>query len=116
MEAKLSTNVKKVIVNSRDEAIRLGSGSVGVEHIFLGMIREKDCSAIALLTQMNVDILSAKMKIENAVRNNMDVKYSPDSDIPMLRQAEKVLRLSFLESQKWFKSKEIHTICLLFKL
>ena len=113
MEAKLSTNVKKVIVNSRDEAIRLGSGSVGVEHIFLGMIREKDCSAIALLTQMNVDILSAKMKIENAVRNNMDVKYSPDSDIPMLRQAEKVLRLSFLESQKWFKSKEIHTIHIL---
>ena len=113
MEAKLSTNVKKVIVNSRDEAIRLGSGSVGVEHIFLGMIREKDCSAIALLTQMNVDILSAKMKIENAVRSNMDVKYSPDSDIPMLRQAEKVLRLSFLESQKWFKSKEIHTIHIL---
>ena len=110
MEAKLSANVKKVIVNSRDEAIRLSSGSVGIEHIFLGMVREKECSAIALLTQMDVDILSIKARIEDAVRNTLDIKYSPDSDIPMLRQTEKVLRLSFLESQKWFKSKEIHTI------
>ena len=34
MEANLSVNVKKVVLNSRDEAIRLCSGSVGIEHIF----------------------------------------------------------------------------------
>ena len=40
MEAKLSPNAKKVIMNSRDEAIRLSSENVGIEHIFLGMMRE----------------------------------------------------------------------------
>lgn len=113
MEANLSVNVKKVVLNSRDEAIRLCSGSVGIEHIFLGMIREKQCSAITLLNQMNVDIVSLKMKIEDTIRNNdAGIRYSPDSEMPMLRQTEKVIKLSFLESQQ-FKSKEIQTVHIL---
>lgn len=113
MEAKLSSNVRKVIVNSRDEALRLSSDSVGIEHIFLGMLREKDCSAIHLLNGMSVDLPAMKIKIEDAVRNtDSSVQYRQDSDIPMLRQAEKVLKISFLESAK-YKSAEIQTIHLL---
>ena len=48
MEAKLSPNVKKALSNSRDEAIRLKNGSIGVEHLFLGILREKDCSAVSM--------------------------------------------------------------------
>ncbi len=113
MEAKLSSNVKKVIVNSRDEALRLSSDSVGIEHIFLGMLREKDCSAVQLLNGMNVDLPAMKIKIEDTVRNtDSSVQYRQDSDIPMLRQTEKVIKISFLESAK-YKSSEIRTIHLL---
>ena len=113
MEAKLSSNVKKVIVNSRDEALRLSSDSVGIEHIFLGMLREKDCSAVQLLNGMNVDLPAMKIKIEDTVRNtDSSVQYRQDSDIPMLRQTEKVIKISFLESAK-YKSSEIRTVHLL---
>ena len=113
MEAKLSPNAKKVIMNSRDEAIRLSSENVGIEHIFLGMMREKQCSAMMCLSKLNVDLFTIKSGIENTIRNtDSEIHYRQDSDIPMLKQTERVLRLSFLESSK-FRSSEIKTIHLL---
>ena len=109
MEAKLSKNSKKVINNSRDEAIRLKNGHIGVEHLFLGVLREPDCSACALLTSMGVDLAMLRTHIESAIsRQSSDITYKEDSQIPMLKQTEKVLRLAFLESTK-LKEPEIRT-------
>ena len=101
MEAKLSANVKKALANSRDEAIRLKSSSIGAEHIFLGILREKECSAVECLNSLDVDLAALKKQIENAIgQPDSDVRYTDESSIPMLRQTEKVLRFSFLESTK----------------
>ena len=109
MEARLSQNVKNAVASSRDEAIRLKNSSIGVEHLFLGILREKECSAVMYLATLDVDIAAMKREIENRVgQPDSDIRYSDDSQIPMLRQAEKVLRLSYLESTK-LKAKEIKT-------
>lgn len=109
MEARLSQNVKNAVANSRDEAIRLKNSSIGVEHLFLGILREKECSAVMYLATLDVDIAAIKKQIENKIgQPDSDVRFSDDSQIPMLRQAEKILRLSYLESTK-LKSKEIKT-------
>ena len=109
MEAKLSKNSKKVIANSRDEAIRLKNGHIGVEHLFLGILREPECSAYNLLGGMGVDLSAMKSRIESAIgRQQENITYSEESEIPMLKQTEKVLRLAFLESTKT-KSPEIKT-------
>lgn len=101
MEAKLSKNSKKVIANSHDEAIRLKNGNIGVEHLFLGIIREPECSAYKLLSSLGIDLQAIKGRIESAIgRQVSDITYNEDSQIPMLKQAEKVLRLAFLESTK----------------
>ena len=109
MEAKLSKNSKKVIANSRDEAIRLKNGHIGVEHLFLGIVREPDCSAYKMLGQMGVEMQEMKTRIESAIgRQQTNITYSEESEIPMLKQTEKVLRLAFLESTK-LKEPEIKT-------
>ena len=109
MEAKLSKNSKKVITNSHDEAIRLKNGHIGVEHLFLGIIREPECSAYKLLSSLGVDMQSLKSRIESAIgQQQSNITYTEESEIPMLKQTEKVLRLSFLESSK-LKEKEIRT-------
>lgn len=109
MEAKLSQNAKKAIANSHDEALRLKNGAIGVEHIFLGILREEDCSAVHLLITLGVDIPAVKTRIENAVgQPSSTAKYDRDVSFPMLKQTEKVLRLAFLESTK-LHSKEIRT-------
>lgn len=109
MEAKLSKNSKKVIANSRDEAIRLKNGHIGVEHLFLGVIRETECSAYKLLSSLDVDMPGMKSRIESAIGHQQaNITYNEESEIPMLKQTEKVLRLAFLESTK-LKSPEIKT-------
>ena len=110
MEPRLSEHAKQAIANSRDEAIRLKNGAIGVEHLFLGILREEGSSTVQILTQLNVDLAAVKSRIESLVgQMDSDIRYSMDSEIPMLRQTEKILRLSFLESSR-LKSKEIHTI------
>lgn len=109
MEAKLSKNSKKVIANSRDEAIRLKNGHIGVEHLFLGIVREPDCSAYKLLGSAGINMPEMKTRIESAIgRQQANITYSEESEIPMLKQTEKVLRLAFLESTK-LKQPEIKT-------
>jgi len=109
MKPELSENVKKAISYSRDEALRLKNGSIGVEHIFLGILRLENCSAMRLLLELGLDINEIKSRIERSIsQDSSSIKYSEDSEIPMLRQTEKVLRLSYLESTK-LHQKEIHT-------
>ena len=113
MEPKLTPHAQQALSNSRDEAIRLKNGAIGVEHLFLGILREKDCSAVQMLLNMEVDLHSIKSRIETTIgQMDSDIRYNSDSEIPMLRQCEKILRLSFLESTR-LKSKEIHTIHIL---
>ena len=109
MEANLSENTRKAISFSREEAIRLKNGGIGVEHLFLGMGRLEVCSAMTMLETLNVDTVALRGKMENQVSQaGSDVRYAEDSEIPMLRQTEKVLRLSYLESVK-MKASEIRT-------
>jgi len=101
MNANLSENSKKVLTNCRDEAMRLKNGHIGVEHLFLGIVREPQCSAYKLLSSSGIDLQNIKERIETAIgQQESDIHYKEESDIPMLKQTEKVLRLAFLESTK----------------
>jgi ATP-dependent Clp protease ATP-binding subunit ClpC len=109
MEANLSENTRKAVAFSRDEAIRLKNGGIGVEHLFLGIARLPECSAITMLETLGVDTTAFRNKLESQVSQaQAEIRYAEDSEIPMLRQTEKVLRLSYLESVK-LKSPEIRT-------
>ncbi len=109
MEARLSEDTRKAVGYSRDEAIRLKNGAIGVEHLFLGILRLPECSAVNMLTGMGADLSLIKQRIESQISQvHTDVHYDPDSNISMLRQTEKVLRLSYLESIKLHQN-EIHT-------
>lgn len=110
MEPKLSNDCKNVINNANDEAIRLKNGNIGVEHLFLGILREPGCSAFQLLMQQGIELQVIKNRIESAIgRQQSDIIYAEDSRVPMIKQTEKVLRLAYLESSK-LKSPEIHTV------
>ena len=109
MEANLSENMRNTVNFSKEEAIRLKNGAIGVEHLYLGMMRVGECSGLNMLAALGVDTADLKERLERQVSNaNADIRYSADSEITMLRQTEKVLRLSYLESIK-VKAKEIRT-------
>ena len=107
MEAKFSPRVKDVITYSREEAMRLGHEYIGLEHLMLGIIRDGDGLGIKLLKKNNVNLQELRKQIEHAMPVSTK-KMNNLSNIPLLKQAEKALKLTYLEA-KTFKANEIGT-------
>jgi len=96
MEAKFSQRVMDVLGFSKEEAIRLNSPYVGVEHLFLGMLREGDGMAIHLLRNAGINLGEIRKTIEKAANQTDGQAVMPDTDIPLVRQVEQILKLTYL--------------------
>ncbi len=107
MEAKFSPRVKDVITYSREEALRLGHDYIGLEHLMLGMIREGDGVGMRLLKNLGVDVTELRRNIEQNLTPGLR-KSNNLANIPLVKQAEKTLKLTYLEA-KTFKSVQIGT-------
>ncbi len=116
MEAKFSPQVKDVITYSREEALRNGNDYIGVEHLLLGIIREGEGLAIQILSNLGIDLVKIKSSIEKTIRvdNNKNQNRTIDN-IPLVRQAERVLKITYLEA-KQFNSDLIGTEHLLLSI
>jgi len=115
MEAKFSQRVKDVISFSREEALRLGNDFIGVEHLLLGLIREGDGKAITVLYEFQLDLKMIRKEIEQNLSTTSSTGGKSLSNIPLVKQAERVLKLTYLEA-KLYKSKMIGTEHLLLSI
>ena len=114
MDAKFSPRVKDVITYSREEALRLGHNYIGVEHLLLGIIREGEGTAIRILEGLNVDLPRLRKMVEGSISPNTAQTGNP-GNIPLVKQAEKILKITYLEA-KTFKSPVIGTEHLLLSI
>ncbi|MHB1278279.1 MAG: ATP-dependent Clp protease ATP-binding subunit [Bacteroidia bacterium] len=114
MEAKFSPRVKEVIQYSKEEAIRLGHDYIGTEHLLLGIIREGEGKALIALKQLDVDIMRLKKSVEDAIKGSAGVSGNL-INIPLTKQAEKALKITYLEA-KIFKADIIGTEHLLLSI
>lgn len=115
MDAKFSPKVKDVISFSREEAIRLGHDYIDPCHLLLGLIREGDGQAIKTLKSLGVDLNRLKKSIEDAIKGTATANVVNAENIPLTKQAEKILKITFLEA-KIFKSELIGTVHLLLSI
>lgn len=114
MEAKFSPRVKDVINFSREEALRLGNDYIGVEHLLLGLIREGEGLAIQVLKEFNLDLVQIRQQLESYLSRSSKMNATL-TNIPLVKQAEKVLKITYLEA-KLFKSPLIGTEHLLLSI
>ncbi|MEK9137815.1 MAG: Clp protease N-terminal domain-containing protein, partial [Bacteroidota bacterium] len=113
MEGNFSNRVQDVIRLSREEALRLGHDYIGTEHLLLGVIREGEGIAVKILRNLGVDLYKLKKAIEDTVRTSGGTLTI--GNIPLTKQAEKVLKITYLEA-KLYKSEVIGTEHLLLSL
>ncbi|HXX64680.1 MAG TPA: ATP-dependent Clp protease ATP-binding subunit [Bacteroidota bacterium] len=113
MEGNFSNRVQDVIRLSREEALRLGHDYIGTEHLLLGVIREGEGIAVKILRNLGVDLYKLKKAIEDTVRTSGGTLTI--GNIPLTKQAEKVLKITYLEA-KLYKSDVIGTEHLLLSL
>src|SRR5258708_1152711 len=114
MEAKFSPIVKDVISFSREEALRLGHDYIGTEHLLLGLIREGEGMAIKIMKSLGINLPDLRKSVESSVKGS-STSINNLSNIPLTKQAEKALKITYLEA-KIFKSDVIGTEHLLLSI
>jgi ATP-dependent Clp protease ATP-binding subunit ClpC len=91
--------VRKVLAMAREEAARLHHEYVGTEHILLGLIREGEGVAAAVLQSLNVDLDEIQQKIEETVKKGKAAQ-ATGPDLPYTSRAKKVLELAMSEARE----------------
>jgi ATP-dependent Clp protease ATP-binding subunit ClpC len=91
--------VRKVLQMAREEAQRLHHEYVGTEHILLGLIREGEGVAAAVLQNLNVDLDEIQQKIEETVKKGKAAQ-ATGPDLPYTSRAKKVLELAMSEARE----------------
>ncbi|MCF8365798.1 MAG: ATP-dependent Clp protease ATP-binding subunit [Bacteroidales bacterium] len=108
MEAKFSQRVKDVLNYSREEALRLNNDYIGLEHLILGILREGEGLAIQILNYLGVDLFEYRRLIEQSISSTTSKTIKNRENLPLVKQAERALKLTYLEA-KLFKSELIGT-------
>ena len=110
MDAKFSQRIKDVLTYSKEEAIRLRNSQIGIDHLFLGILREGEGVAIDLLVSFDIDIVAIRKYIEKHIKNTTalpEININT-TEIPLLKSSENALKLVYLEARS-LKSKTIDT-------
>jgi ATP-dependent Clp protease ATP-binding subunit ClpC len=97
MFERFTERARKVIIFAREEAIRLGHNFVGPEHLLLGLIREGDGLALAILKKMGLNMSLLKAEVEKGF--SAGSKEISAGEIPFSTQGKKVLELAILEAR-----------------
>ena len=89
MNYNFTDRVRKVLAMAREEAIRLQHDYVGTEHILLGLIREGEGVAAAVLQNLSVDLDQIHERVEESVRKGKATIAL--GELPYTSRAKKVL-------------------------
>ncbi|MBI4521152.1 MAG: AAA family ATPase, partial [Gemmatimonadetes bacterium] len=98
MNYNFTDRVRKVLAMAREEAIRLQHDYVGTEHILLGLIREGEGVAAAVLSNLSVDLEQIQERIEEAVRKGKATIAL--GELPYTSRAKKVLEFAMAEARE----------------
>ena len=97
MNYNFTDRVRKVLAMAREEAIRLKHDYVGTEHILLGLIREGEGVAAAVLASLG-DLKKLSGLVEGSVRPGKTS--SAIGELPYTTRAKKVLEHAMAEAKE----------------
>lgn len=94
-----SERVRRVIAVSRSCSLRLHHEYVGTEHLLLGLLREREGVAFAVLQTLGVDLADLTESIEGMLQPGNSTLKDPLS-LPFTSRAKKVLELAMAEAHE----------------
>ena len=105
MDQKFSPRVQDIMLHSREEAVNMGNPYIGLEHIFLGIVNDKDSNAVQILKNLDLDIEAFKQKLEASIKTN-NVVMGNANNLPLTKQAERALKFTYIVA-KDFNSEQV---------
>ncbi len=100
MEISISDELNSIINFSREEAMRTGSYGIAPDHLFLGILRHRENTAVDALRGAMIDIDEMKQFIDEKVFTNEHIPYSEIDKVSFSRGAQNVLSFTILEATK----------------
>ncbi len=94
---RFTERARKVIILAKEEARRFNHDYIGTEHILLGLIREGEGVAAAVLQNMGVSLETIRLEVEKLVQPGPTTQIL--GDIPFTPRAKKVLELAAEEAR-----------------
>ena len=87
MEISISDELNSIINFSREEAMRTGSYGIAPDHLFLGIIRHRENTAVDTLRGLDINIDEMKEFIDSRIFTNEHVPYSEIDKVTFSRGA-----------------------------
>lgn len=94
---RFTERARKVIILAKEEARRFNHDYIGTEHILLGLIREGEGVAAAVLEKMGLDLETIRLEVEKVVQPGPSTQIL--GDIPFTPRAKKALELAAEEAR-----------------
>jgi ATP-dependent Clp protease ATP-binding subunit ClpC len=94
---RFTERARKVIILAKEEARRFNHDYIGTEHILLGLIREGEGVAAAVLQKMGMNLQNIRLEIEKLVQPGPSTQIL--GDIPFTPRAKKALELAAEEAR-----------------
>ncbi|MBU3933323.1 MAG: ATP-dependent Clp protease ATP-binding subunit [Candidatus Omnitrophica bacterium] len=95
---RFTERARKVIILAKEEARRFNHDYIGTEHILLGLIREGEGVASAILQNMGLSLDKIRLEIEKLVQPGPATVVS--GDVPFTPRAKRVIELSMEEARQ----------------
>jgi ATP-dependent Clp protease ATP-binding subunit ClpC len=94
---RFTERARKVIILAKEEARRFNHDYIGTEHILLGLIREGEGVAAAVLEKMGLDLQTIRLEVEKVVQPGPTTQIL--GDIPFTPRSKKALELAAEEAR-----------------
>jgi ATP-dependent Clp protease ATP-binding subunit ClpC len=91
--------VRKALAMAREDAARLHHEFIGTEHLLLGLIREGEGVAAAVLQKLELDLDQIRLRIEEIVKSG-NAAQATGPDLPYTARAKKVLEFAMAEARE----------------
>lgn len=98
MQERFTERVRRVIALARQEAIRMHNDYIGTEHILLGLIKEGEGVAAAVLINLGINLDELRRAVENAI--NFGTKTLVLGEIPLNQEARSALNWAVDEARR----------------
>jgi len=95
---RFTERARKVIILAKEEARRFNHDYIGTEHILLGLIKEGESVAAAVLQNLGLSLDTIRLEVEKLVQFGPSTIVS--GDIPFTPKAKKVIELAMDEARR----------------
>ncbi|MCX7781172.1 MAG: ATP-dependent Clp protease ATP-binding subunit [Negativicutes bacterium] len=93
---KFTDRARKVLILAQEEAVKLGHGYIGTEHLLLGLSHEESGVAAKALATLNINLGRVREQVEKMIGRGGGA----DGEIGYTPRAKKVIELAMAEAQQ----------------